>query len=130
MVNNIVCFGRRTTVGSAIEELKKHSREGDLISIVFVIESPESSVLVGSVQIKALFNEDELRPLEDIMDPFVATLNPFDRAVDAAYRIIGAQVPALPVTDPQGFLLGAVTIDAAIGLVVPGDGLRSLKVFA
>jgi hypothetical protein len=129
MVNNIVCFGRRTSASTAQEKLKVHSRNGELISIIFVTESSESTVLVGTVAIRSLLDADD-RPLEDIMDPFVATLNPFDSASDAAYRLIGAQLSAMPVTDPDGFLLGAMTLDAAIGLTVPGDGLRSLKVFA
>jgi magnesium transporter len=129
MVNNIVCFGRRTAASTAREKLKVHSRNGDLISVIFVTESSESAVLVGTVAIRSILDGDD-RPLEDIMDPFVSTLNPFDRASDAAYRLIGAQVPAMPVTDADGFLLGAMTIDAAIGLTVPGDRLRSLKVFA
>jgi hypothetical protein len=129
MVNNIVCFGRRTEARTAREKLKVHSHNGELISIIFVTESSESAVLVGTVAIRSLLDRDG-RTLEDIMDPFVATLNPFEKARDAAYRLIGAQVPAMPVTDPKGFLIGAMTIDAAIGLAVAGDGLRSLKVFA
>ena len=128
MVNNIVCFGRKTETATVREKLKTHSRNGDLISVIFVTESTDSAVLVGTVAVRSLLDGDGR--LEEIMDPFVATLNPFDRALDAAYRLIGAQVPAMPVTDADGFLLGAMTIDAAIGIAVPGDSLRSLKVFA
>jgi hypothetical protein len=128
MVNNIVCFGRRTEATTAREKLKAHSRDGEFISIIFVTESSNSAVLVGTVSIRILLDADGR--LEEVMDPFVATLNPFDRATDAAFRLIGAQVPAMPVTDPDGFLLGAMTIDAAIGIAIPGDSLRSMKVFA
>lgn len=128
MVNNIVCFGRRTETSTAREKLRLHSRNGDVISIIFVTENSDSAVLVGTIAIRSLLDADGR--LEEIMDPFVATLNPFDRAQDAAYRLIGAQVQAMPVTDVDGFLLGAMTIDAAIGLVAPGEGLRTLKVFA
>ena len=129
MVNNTVCFGRRTETGTAREKLKAHSRDGDLISIIFVTESSDSAVLVGTVTIRALIEAEDAR-MEEIMDPYVATLNPFDRAGDAAYRLISARLPAMSVTDAEGFLLGAMTIDAAIGLTVSGDELRSLKVFA
>ncbi len=130
MVNNVVRFDRMTAVSTAREKLRDHSRDGDLISIVFVTENADSAILVGTVRIRDLIEKDEAEQLEDIMEPYVTTLNPFDPALDAAYKVIGAQVAAMPVTDRDGFLLGAVTIDAAIARAIPGNETRSLKVFA
>jgi len=131
MINNIVFFGGGTTAKTAREQLRKHSKEVDFISVIFVTESSTSDVLSGSVTIRELIDADDDARLKDIMDPYVATLSPFDAALDAAHKLIGSQLAAMPVTNAESILIGAMTIEAAIGqTVAPGSGLRGLKVFS
>jgi Mg/Co/Ni transporter MgtE len=69
--------------------------------------------------------------LEEIMDPYLETLEPFEDATDAAYRIVGGQLHAMPVVATDGRLIGAMTIDAAISQLVPAtSSLQSLRVFS
>jgi magnesium transporter len=126
-----VFFGGGTTAKTAREQLRKHSKEVDFISVIFVTESSTSDVLSGSVTIRELIDADDDARLKDIMDPYVATLSPFDAALDAAHKLIGSQLAAMPVTNAESILIGAMTIEAAIGqTVAPGSGLRGLKVFS
>lgn len=130
MINNLVHFGSGTRAVTAREKLKKHARDRDFISVTFVTESNDDITLAGTVTIRALLEADDEAQLKDIMDPFAATLNPFDKAREASFKLIGSQVEAMPVTDIDGHLVGAMTIDAAIGQAVPGGGLRTLKIFS
>ncbi|MEP7214202.1 MAG: CBS domain-containing protein [Acidobacteriota bacterium] len=131
MINNIVHFGRGTMVATAREKLKKHSKDFDFISVVFVTESADNKTLAGTATIRALLEADDSQKLGDVMDPYAATLSPFERSRDAAYKLIGNQVAAMPVTDADGQLVGAMTIEAAIGQTASaGSELRALKVFS
>jgi magnesium transporter len=131
MINNIVCFGGATLVDAAREKLKTHARDMDFISIIFVTETDSNSPLTGAVSLRTLLEADKDVQLSEIMDPYVTTLNPFDQSQEAAYKLLGTQVAAMPVTCADGLLLGAVTIDAAIGqMVSAGSGLSALKVFS
>ena len=131
MINNIVFFGGGTAVATVREELHKHTRVRDFISVIFVTESSTNNKLTGAVTIRELIDAPDDARLKDFMDPYVATLNPFDSGVDASYKLIGSQVAAMPVTNEESILIGAMTVEAAIGLTVaPGSGLRGLKVFS
>jgi magnesium transporter len=131
MINNIVFFGGGTTAKTARESLRSHSKEVDFISVIFVTESSTSNALIGALTLRELIDASDDARLKDVMDPFVATLSPFDPALDAAHKLIGSQVAAMPVTNEESILIGAMTIEAAIGqAVAPGSGLRGLKVFA
>jgi magnesium transporter len=60
--------------------------------------------------------------------PAEQTLDPFDSAADAAYRIVNGQLEAMPVINTRGTLIGAMTIAAAVSLLVPRLG--PLRVFS
>jgi CBS domain-containing protein len=131
MINNIVFFGAGTSAKTARDSMRKHSKEVDFISIIFVTESSTNNVLIGSLTIRELIDAPDDAKLKDVMDPYLATLSPFDPALDAAHKLIGSQVAAMPVTNAESILIGAMTIEAAIGqAVAPGSGLRGLKVFS
>ena len=130
MINNIVEFGSGTRVATAREKLKRHSHDRDFISVVFVIESNDGSALIGTATIRSLLEADETDKLRDVMNPYAATLGAYDDVTEAAYKIIGSQVEAMPVIEQDGRLVGAMTIDAAIAHALPGAGLGSLKIFS
>ena len=65
-----------------------------------------------------------------MMDPFIATLDPYDAAAPAARRIVNDQLQAMPVT-VEGRLIGVMTIDAAIRQLVPASSsLQTYRVFS
>lgn len=62
---------------------------------------------------------DEDQKVEEIMNPYLITLSPFDTPDEAGYRLLSSQLAALPVVGSEGQLLGSVTIDAAVSHVAP-----------
>lgn len=131
MINNTLAIGDGTTVKSARHQVRSHSKARDFIGVIFVSESGTDMTLKGTITLRALLDGDDDDKLSDLMDPYVVTLNPFDSAAEAAHRVITGQIAAMAVTDPDGKLIGAMTIEAAIGQVVaPGSALNSVKVFS
>ena len=131
MINNTLCIGERVTVSSARNKVRVHSKQGDFIGVIFVTASSDDRTLKGVVTFRDLMGADDTKKLSDIMDPYVVTLNPGDKAIDAAYRVITGQIAGMPVTDENGKLVGAMTVEAAVSQVVPpGSALNNLKVFS
>lgn len=131
MINNTLCIGDGTTVKSARQQVRSHSKERDFIGVIFVTESANNKTLRGTLTLRALMDAEDDEKLSEVMDPYVVTLNPQDNSVDAAYRVMTGQIGAMAVTDPDGKLIGAMTIESAISQVVsPGSALNAVKVFS
>jgi Mg/Co/Ni transporter MgtE len=61
----------------------------------------------------------------------LAALDPFEAAREAAYRLVGGQLAAMPVVVADGRLVGAMTINAAIAQLLPStSALGALRVFS
>ena len=128
MANDIVILPAGLDVGDAQVRVQDQIKNVDFISLVFLIDEEPDRKLRGSISLRELLGADPKAKLEDLMDPYLETLNAYDKATNAAYKVIGGQLEAMPVTDEHGKLLGAVTIAAAIALSIPP--LRQLKVFS
>ena len=98
---------------------------------IYAVESEESQKLSGLLSLRNLLTEDDDRKLEDIMDPFVSTLNPLDSAIKAAYRVMDSGLAAMPVVGREGILIGVVPIDVAIEQIAPVSGVTGqLRIFS
>jgi CBS domain-containing protein len=131
MVNDIVWARGELTVAEARQLLRERLREPDLFSLIFLVDDDENRKLRGVLSLRHLLTESDEQKLQDLMDPYVETLSPLDKAQDGAYRIIGAQHTAMPVTDSNGKLLGAMTIDAAITQIAPqNSNLQTVRIYS
>jgi Mg/Co/Ni transporter MgtE len=75
--------------------------------------------LVGSVRLRDLFLSDPDAPLTSVMQRRERVAHPSDRARDAARVIAEVDLVALPVVDQEGTLLGIVTVDDAMDVILP-----------
>ena len=99
--------------------------------MVFLVENDDNRKLLGVVALKEILTAEDKLKLEDLMDPYILTLNPYDDAACAARRIINNQLPAMPVTGTNGDLLGAMTVDAALSQLVSATiSLQTLRIFS
>ena len=131
MVNELITIPSDKTAKQAQAIVEEQIKKTDLISLVFVIDKESEGKLVGTVSLRELLAADPRKKLENLMDPYLETLDPYESAADAAYRIVGGQLEAMPVTNSQGRLIGAMTISAAVSLIVPiTGGAGRLKVFS
>lgn len=129
MINNMVFFRSDASVAEAKEKVKGFLERTDFMSLIFLVD--EERKLRGSVPLRELLAADDEVRLTDIMDPYIAALEPFGSARDAAYRIVGGQLAAMPVVEESGKLIGAMTVNAAIAQLLPASSsLRTLRVFS
>ncbi|MFN2517003.1 MAG: magnesium transporter MgtE N-terminal domain-containing protein [Pyrinomonadaceae bacterium] len=121
MTNELVCARASLTVAQAREKLREPLKKPDFVFIIYIVDNEKSRRLRGLISLRNLLTADDDVRLEEIMDPYLTTLNPFTPADDAAYRVIDSHVAALPVVGDEGQLLGLVTVDTAIARVAPSN---------
>ncbi len=119
MTNDVVSVLANLTVAKARETLRQLLKTPDFVFIIYVVDTEKSCRLRGVISLRELITAEDDQRLEEIMDPYLTTLNPLGQAKDAAYRVIESHLAALPVVGDEGQLLGIVTVDAAIAQVAP-----------
>ncbi|MDQ5845421.1 MAG: CBS domain-containing protein, partial [Acidobacteriota bacterium] len=119
MTNDVVSVPASLTVAKAREALRGSLRKPDFVFLIYIVDNEKSRRLRGLISLRSLITAGEEQLLEEIMDPYVTTLDPLSSATEAAYKVIDSHVAALPVVGDEGRLLGLVTVDAAIAQVAP-----------
>ena len=131
MTNDLAVLQADICAGDAQSSIQEHIKKLDFFSIIFLVDEPPDGILRGTISLRELLAADPDEKLEKKMDPYVASLTPFESAREAAYRIVGGQLDAMPVVNSRGGLIGAMTISSAISqLVPPTSGLYGVRVFS
>ncbi|HEX8921454.1 MAG TPA: CBS domain-containing protein [Pyrinomonadaceae bacterium] len=119
MTNDVVFVRTDLTVAQARQALRKRLKEPDFVFLIYVVDDEDQRRLRGMIALRNLLTEDDGKRIDEIMDPYVSTLHPLDRAIEAAYRVINSDLAAMPVVGDKGQLIGVVTVDAAVAQVAP-----------
>jgi CBS domain-containing protein len=131
MMNDIIFFRSGLSCRDAKAKVQQMLEDAAFSGVVFVVDDDKGRLLRGSVNLRELLAADNARTLKEIMDPYLQTLTPFDDANNAAYRIVVGQLPAMPVTNNRGELIGAMTVEAAIARLLPSNAnFQRLRVFS
>ena len=130
MTNDVVYFEADLTVAEAREKFRERFQKTDFVYLIYIVSDEENQTLRGMISVRNLLIADDNQKLEVIMDPYVATLSSTDPATEAAYRVVGSQLAAMPVVGLNNKLLGALTIDAAIMKITPTANSENLRIFS
>ncbi len=131
MTNDLVTVPVGLTAGEARDRVHEQISRYDFVSLVFLVSDEPEGSLCGAMPLREILAADRDAKGADEMDPYVATLSPFEPARRAARRIVAGQLEAMPVIGEKGELLGAMTISSAISLLLPASSdLRGIRVFS
>ena len=119
MANDMVTVSPQLTVGKARHHLREKLKEPDFVYFLYVVEDELPHKLRGVISLRQLLIAEDEQTIEELMNPYLITLSPFDSPDKAAYRLLNSQLAALPVVGAEGQLLGTVTIDAAVLQLAP-----------
>ena len=115
MTAQVVTVRATDTAGEAIESLRRQAEEIEDFSMVYVVD--EQDHLLGVLPIKRLVTSPAHRVVQDMMDDTDVRVSPETDQEEVA-RVIGRyNVPAVPVVDGGGKLIGQVTFDDVIDVV-------------
>jgi magnesium transporter len=107
-----------TKVWQAIEELRRIARERDAETIYVVFVCGYGNKLLGVVSLRDLILSDPGQALADVMTEHVVRVAPTDDQEKVAQIIRRYDLNVVPVTDPSGRMLGIVTVDDVVDVVV------------
>ncbi len=117
-----VTFPPDLTVDGAIARLRATAREAEILHTLYVVDERER--LLGVLSIRELLAADGAERLDKAMISPVRSVPPDEHAREVAETMSKYDMLALPVTDPEGSLLGLITIDDVVDYLQPGVRTR------
>lgn len=119
MTNDVVTVPLHLKIGKARSVLQEKLKEPDFVYFIYAVEDQPPHKLRGVLSLRQFLTAEDEQTVEEIMNPYLLALSPFDSPTEAGYRLLNSQLAALPVVGKEGELLGTVTIDAAVSQVAP-----------
>ena len=126
MTTEFVTLPRDLTVGEALARLREMAETPNMIYYLYVVESEGSWRLLGVIALRSLILANPEAPLADVMRSEFQRAHPDDTAKEAAHQIAEYNLLALPVVDESGDILGIITVDDAMELLLPKDWRQRL----
>lgn len=118
MTTEYVSVPETSTVGQALDILKKVSAEAEIIYYLYAVD--DQNVLKGVVNLRGLLAAaDPNTPISEIMKDKVIHIHPQQSQKKAAEVISKYNFLALPVVDLQSKLIGIITFDDILNVLVP-----------
>jgi magnesium transporter len=125
MTTELIAFPRTITVGEAFGRLREAARDVEFLYQFYVVD--EKRRLLGLVNMRRLFSASDSDRLEDVMAPWSIVVHPDDPASTVAETIEKYNLPAVPVVDGEGALVGMITVDDVLTEVLPLAWQKKLR---
>ena len=111
MTTQFVSVKADNTVGETIEVLRELDEDHPTVHYVYVLNDYDE--FVGVLSLRTLVLTDDAKPVREVMFDDVISATPDETEEDVAADIFKYELPAMPVVDEHGVLLGIVTVDDA-----------------
>ncbi|MEF2093149.1 magnesium transporter [Bacillus sp. CFBP9009] len=116
MTNRFVWIPQHYTVRESVEKLKIFAEFSETINYLYVIDNDKK--LVGVVSYRDLIINDESEKIQDIMYSRVISVSAYEDQEEVARVIERYDFLAIPVVEKNNELLGIVTVDDIIDVVI------------
>jgi magnesium transporter len=126
MTTEFVTLPHVLTVGEALARLREMAETPNMIYYLYVVEGEASWRLAGVIALRNLILSDPSLPLAAVMRTELQTATPDEPAREVAQRIAEYNLLALPVVDEAGDILGIITVDDAMEILLPRDWRQRL----
>jgi magnesium transporter len=117
MTTEFVRLDPSMNVGEALKHIRSVAREKESIYACYVME-PKTNHLVGAVSLRDLVMADLEKPVTEVMRRKPITVNALDDQEAVAKKIAKYNLLAVPVLEKDGSLVGFVTVDDVIDVLV------------
>ncbi|MBI5025375.1 MAG: magnesium transporter [Nitrospirae bacterium] len=117
MTNEYIAYAPGLRVSEAIERFREDAREVETVYYIYIVDVEEK--LIGVISLRELLLAPPDAPLSEIMETKLKTVAPESDQRVVAEMLSKYNLLAIPVIDPENFLLGIVTIDDVIDIFLP-----------
>ena len=100
----------------------------NMIYYLYVVETENGWKLCGVIALRSLILAEPSMPLEQVMRTEFQKAEPDEPAREVAQRIAEYNLLALPVVDEAGDILGIITVDDAMEILLPKDWRQRLPI--
>ncbi|MGH2687884.1 MAG: magnesium transporter, partial [Actinomycetota bacterium] len=115
MTPSFVGIAARSTVGEAIEQIRREAPRAETIYYSYVLD--EEGRLMGILSLRQLLRTAPDRRVEEVMERDVVSASVEDDQEKVARRMSRYDLLALPVVDEAGRLRGIVTVDDVVDVL-------------
>lgn len=117
MTTEFVQLSPPMTVGEALKHIRSVAREKESIYACYIMETGTGH-LVGAVSLRDLVMADLEKPVTEVMRRKPVTVNALDDQEVVAKKIAKYNLLAVPVLEKDGSVVGFVTVDDVIDVLV------------
>jgi len=117
MTTEFVRLDPKMTVGEALKHIRSVAREKESIYACYVME-PDTGHLLGSVSLRDLVMAEMERPVTEVMRRKPVTVDALEDQESVAQKIAKYNLLAVPVLEKDGSVVGFVTVDDVIDVLI------------
>jgi magnesium transporter len=117
MTTEFVRLDPKMIVGDALKHIRSVAQEKESIYACYVME-PQTAKLVGAVSLRDLVMADINTAVTEVMRKKPVTVNALDDQEDVARKIGKYNLLAIPVVEQDGSVVGFVTVDDVIDVMI------------
>ena len=117
MGTDYVTFPPDLTVRETVQRLRPIARDAEVLFYFYVVD--ERDRILGALSVRDLLGGEDDAKLESVMAAPVRSVTPEVSADEVAETMSKYDLLALPVTDPEGVLVGIITIDDVVDRLQP-----------
>ncbi len=109
MTPDFVAIRPEMTVREAIDHIKRFGQDSETINRIYILD--DRGVLIDDIMLRTIIMADDSTKVRDLMEHNVVSLSAFDDQEQAVRTMEKYDLPAIPVVDSSGILIGIVTFD-------------------
>jgi magnesium transporter len=109
MTPDYVAVRPEWSIAQALEHIRTRGRDSETVNVVYVTDNQWR--LLDALELRRFILADPQQRVEQIMDRAYVALSAFDDSKQAVQALRRYDLPALPVVDSDGVLVGIVTFD-------------------
>ncbi len=128
MSPDFVSVADTQTVEQALDELRRTELPEETITTLFVLDGERR--LAGVVSAVTLLKHDPSSTVAEVKSPPPLTLDPDDELAEVAMKMADYDLTVAPVVDADTRLLGIVTVDDLLELMIPEEWRRRANALA
>jgi magnesium transporter len=125
MTNIFIAYPPDLTVAEAIDRFKKDAEEMESVYYIYIVDEKEK--LIGVTSLRDMILAGQEQKLSEIMETKLKSVSPETDDMVAAEMISKYNIIALPVVDSENILLGIVSVDDVIDIILPPAAKRGRR---
>jgi len=124
MTPHYVAVRPNWSVRQVLDYVREHGHDSETLNMVYVVD--DRGVLVDDIRMRSFLLAPLMQQVSELMDNRFVALKATDTRETAVALFRRADLPALPVTDSDGILIGIVTVDDVLD-VAEAEATREIQ---